>query len=128
MTLSPVLNVYKNMLKLAKTLPKDKRQQTIDQIRTQFRSNSSENDQEKVKKLLEQAQSSLGYLKMVTPRQFGSQAGVTRIVFGENNGKVTKAVSNWTGKNLDPDSIRRHYNSLKRAGFKDNGHAKGGFF
>lgn len=82
----------------------------------------------KVVKLLEQAQSSLGYLKMVTPKQPRSQAGVTRIVFGEHDGKVSKAVSNWSGKNLDPDSVKRHYNSLKRAGFRDNTHAKGGLF
>lgn len=116
------------MLKLAKSLPADKRQQTIEQIRSQFRLNSAENDQMKVVKLLEQAQSSLGYLKMVTPKQPRSQAGVTRIVFGEHDGKVSKAVSNWSGKNLDPDSVKRHYNSLKRAGFRDNTHAKGGLF
>ncbi len=116
------------MMKLAKSMPKEKRQQTIDEIRKQFRANSSEFDQEKVKKLLEQAQSSISYLKMVTPKQQGSQSGVTRIVFGNgDNGRSSKAVSNWSGKNLDPDSVRRHYNGLKRAGFRDNSHAKGIF-
>ena len=36
--------------------------------------------------------------------------------------------SNWSGNNLDPDSVTRHRNSLTRAGFRDNNHAKGGLF
>ena len=36
--------------------------------------------------------------------------------------------TNWNGSNLDPDSVRRHYQGLKRAGFRDNTHAKGGMF
>ncbi len=31
-----------------------------------------------------------------------------------------KPVSNWTGTNMDPDSVKKHYNTLKRAGFRDN--------
>ena len=52
-------------------------------------------------------------------------------MFGSSaDGKTVsrKAVSNWTGKNMDPDAVARHYAGLKRAGFKDNTHAKGGFF
>lgn len=40
------------------------------------------------------------------------------------NGKV---VSNWDGKNLDPCSVKRHRQSLNRAGFVNNAHAKGFF-
>jgi hypothetical protein len=40
------------------------------------------------------------------------------------NGRV---VSNWSGKNMDPDSIKRHKQQLNRAGFVNNGHAKGVF-
>jgi hypothetical protein len=35
--------------------------------------------------------------------------------------------TNWDGKNLDPDSVRRHKQQLKRAGFVNNLHAKGIF-
>jgi hypothetical protein len=128
MTLSPVLTVYKNMLKLAKTLPIDKRQKAIADIRSQFRMNAAEHNQEMVAKLLDHAKSSLSYLKMVTPKSASSQTGVTRIVFGGDGKKESKAVSNWSGKNMDPDAVKRHYNGLKRAGFRDNSHAKGGMF
>lgn len=37
------------------------------------------------------------------------------------------AMSNWTSSNLDPDMVRRHSQSLKRAGFTSNAHAKGRF-
>ena len=33
--------------------------------------------------------------------------------------------SNWDGSNMDPDSVARHNRSLRRAGFRDNAHAKG---
>ena len=35
--------------------------------------------------------------------------------------------SNWDGSNMDPDSVARHNRSLRRAGFRDNAHAKGFF-
>jgi len=42
-------------------------------------------------------------------------------------GKRDKAMTNWDGKNMDPDSVSRHYRGLNRAGFVDNNHAKGIF-
>ena len=77
-----------------------------------------------------QANSALGYLKIVTPKSSHGkkQEGKTTVTFGES--KYTdngKAVSNWTGKNMDPDSVKRHQNTLKRAGFKNNSDAKGFF-
>jgi hypothetical protein len=38
-----------------------------------------------------------------------------------------RVVSNWDGKNLDPDSVKRHNHQLKRLGFRNNAHAKGIF-
>jgi len=130
MVLSSTLNMYKNMLKMARSFPPSQRLDSIQRIREGFRLNISETDPQKMQELLKHAQSTLGYLKIVTPRQAGarSQEGVTRIVFGESKEQPGRAVSNWTGKNMDPDSVKRHYQSLKRAGFKDNSHAKGGAF
>jgi hypothetical protein len=130
MTTAHALHIYKNLLKLAGRLPVDKKSAALQQIRTAFRQNAQEMNVEKINELLLKAQSSISYLKMVTPKSTLNQGGVTRIVFGEgkdNNGIPTKAVTNWTGKNLDPDSVKRHYQSLKRAGFRDNRHAKGVF-
>lgn len=46
----------------------------------------------------------------------------------ENEMRVKARYTNWHGGNLDPDSVRRHQHQLKRAGFRDNAHAKGGIF
>jgi hypothetical protein len=38
-----------------------------------------------------------------------------------------RVVSNWNGKNLDPESVSRHRKQLHRSGFVNNSHAKGIF-
>lgn len=38
-----------------------------------------------------------------------------------------RVVSSFDGKNLDPESVKRHRQQLKRAGFVNNAHAKGIF-
>jgi len=124
---APVLNVYKNLLKLAKSLPADKREASLSRIRSEFRANVSA-DAEQIDDMLKKANSSLGYLKIVTPRKQKNQTGVTKIVFGEEKEGGRKAMTNWTGSNMDPDQVTRHYAGLKRAGFKGNTHAKGGLF
>jgi len=105
----------------------------------------------RVSKLLEQASSTLGYLKMVTPkRRIGATAnassgdggegratgGRTYLVYKDGEGRVTEeaarrdklAYSNWDGSNMDPDNVRRHQHQLSRMGFRNNRHAKGGIF
>lgn len=87
-------------------------------------------DPKEIQTLLEKANSSLGYLKIITPRSAQSkpQTGKTTIVFGEGDNFIPgRAVTNWTGKNMDPDSVRRHNHQLNRAGFKNNAHMKGFF-
>lgn len=80
---------------------------------------------------------------MVTPRRpdrgdssSGGDGGRYRIVYkdgqaiegGENESNLgRKAVSNWNGSNMDPDSVARHKSQLSRMGFRDNAHAKGFF-
>lgn len=97
----------------------------------------------RIQKLLESARNSLGYLRMVTPRrpdrgssESSDGGGRYRIVYkdgqavvdGENEPMAgRKAVSNWHGGNLDPDSVTRHKSQLSRMGFRDNAHAKGFF-
>ena len=124
-----VLSKYRQLLKGASKLPdSSKRQEALTEVRKQFRANS-EIGSEEVAALLDKANSSLGYLKIITPRgRQESQTGVTKLVFGPETGPSgRKATTNWTGSNLDPDSVRRHQNILKRAGFKDNKTAKGIF-
>lgn len=71
--------------------------------------------------------SNQGYLKIITPKAHNeTRSGKTTIVYGEVR-MESKPMSNWTGKNLDPDSVKKHYNNLNRAGFRGNRDAKGIF-
>ncbi|RYG68729.1 LYR motif-containing protein [archaeon] len=97
MVLSPTLSMYKSLLKFARRLPKDKRADSIDRIRNEFRQHSNVHDAKRIEELLKHAQSTLGYLKIVTPRRSYEQQGVTKVVFGDLSAPK-KAVSNWTGK------------------------------
>ena len=93
---------------------------------------------DELKTLVEKAASTLGYLKIITPRskQSEKQTGSVKIVYEVADGSkrsrtgqtpVHKVMSNWTGSNMDPDQVSRHNRSLKRAGFKNNSDAKGIF-
>ena len=122
------------MLRMSATIPDPKaRTQSQQQIREQFRRNQEESDHTKIQELLKRASSNLGYIKMISPKvKSGTQSesgGVTRLTFGTNKQNTgRKPVSSFTGSNLDPDMVARHYAGLKRAGFRDNYHAKGGLF
>ena len=123
-----VISMYRRLLKVAKKVKPDiTSKQYRKQIRDTFRQQDTPGSLEE---LLSKANSSLGYLKMITPRSRGEKTDghVTRITIGDsssNSGR--KAVTNWHGGNMDPDSVRRHNASLKRAGFQNNYHAKGVF-
>lgn len=130
MVLSNTLSVYRNLLKLAKSLPASRRGESVVQIREGFRSGKSLADPQEIQRALEKANSTLGYLKIVTPKsaQNKVQEGKMTVVFGDKDPKrPDRAVTNWTGSNMDPDSVRRHNQSLKRAGFKNNADMKGIF-
>lgn len=119
------------MMRLAKSMPRQQRDGILQQIRLEFRKSADIDDTESVSALLDKAASSLSYMKIVAPRKAPSknQQGYTRITFGgpKNAKRPDKAVSNWTGNNLDPDSVARHYHGLKRAGFRNNSDMKGIF-
>jgi hypothetical protein len=131
-----VVSIYRRMLRMVRGItPNKKREEALVSLRTQFRENAGVEDKDKIAALLTKANSSLGYLKMISPKTRGSasgdskQSGRTRIVYGSSEGKSnTKVVSNWTGSNMDPDQVKRHYNQLKRAGFTDNSSVKGPMF
>ena len=64
------------------TLPEPKRASSVVEIRRQFREHK-EISADEIENLLEKANSSLGYLKIIAPRSkvgTGQQTGVTRIV------------------------------------------------
>mmetsp|Transcript_5072 Transcript_5072/g.12843 ORF Transcript_5072/g.12843 Transcript_5072/m.12843 type:complete len:198 (-) Transcript_5072:403-996(-) len=54
----------------------------------------------------------------------GERLEVSEGTVRDSKGRV---VSNWDGKNLDPEQVKRHNHHLKRLGFRNNAHAKGIF-
>jgi len=126
-----IIEVYRNMLRLVQRMsPEKKRLETLSLVRKEFRYNASEEDPSRVAALLSKANSSMGYLKIVSPKApgTGQQTGRTRITFGAEGKKKSTITSNWTGANPDPDSVARHYHQLKRAGFTDNKSVTGPLF
>ena len=148
------LFIFRRLLKQAQKLPDKERTEAHSQIRLSFYNNRNISDSNTIGELLKKAESSLGYLKMITPKSRG-QSEPYHQVFGnkESDTPVKKAVTNWhvslfncdyrfysvsnllsillyfvnQGGNMDPDSVARHNATLKRAGFKNNAHAKGVF-
>ena len=127
-----VIGVYRNMLRLVRRMnPDAKKLETLALIQKEFRSNALEQDPGRVATLLGKANSTIGYLKIISPKSSTSgQTGRTKIVFGSDGtkGSKKKVVSNWSSSNPDPDSVARHYSQLKRAGFTDNKSVIGSLF
>lgn len=146
-------SLYRQLLHLSEQLPnRVKRIEAVNLVRNRFRaevaSAAANPESVDVMKLAADAESRLGFLKMLTPRaahrksseELGS--GTTKIFYakgekldaneaakvGANVPRYERARwTNWTGSNLDPDSVARHTQLLHRAGFRDNQHAKGIF-
>ncbi|KAG7386287.1 hypothetical protein PHYPSEUDO_000415 [Phytophthora pseudosyringae] len=120
--------LYKKLLRLAQSLPAPKRQSSVDQIRREFRSHGDLTDPKEVAALVQRAQSSLGYLKIVTPRA-ESNTGVQRFIY-RNGQRVNAAELEATGeegarwKTQDIEGgLKRHHQLLRRQHFMDR---KGG--
>jgi hypothetical protein len=125
-----VIGTYRNMIKLAKSVsPQSDSEKMLKMIRTQFRKEVS--DPKEVTKLLAKAQSNISYMKMITPKASDAKdRGEQSFAVDKKDGSrvASRVHTNWTGSNMDPDSVARHNASLKRAGFRNNFHAKGGMF
>lgn len=129
-----VKRMYLRLLRSTKTISNIKQRiETQNQIKESFRQNKSIDNKQVIDDMLLKAQSSLSYIKIISTKvKSESPNGITRIVFNnkemnENQTNERKPISNWTGTNMDPDAVSRHYHGLKRAGFQNNSHAKGIF-
>lgn len=136
MNSSIVRQKYRELAKLVKRLPEKQQSQGWQELGTSFRQPIAEG--ETLETRLQAADSRKSFLRMITPkdRSTSSKGGGTWIykdgerlertagTLRDSNGRV---VSNWDGKNLDPDSVKRHNQQLRRAGFLNNAHAKGFF-
>ena len=110
-------------------------EKSLAEVRSGFRRPLGET--ETIEARLKKANDRIAFLRMTTPKpRTEKRSGV--YVQGQDGklveaGSITprdgtgRVVSNWNGKNLDPDQVKQHNVSLKRAGFVNNTHAKGIF-
>ena len=124
------------LAQLIKRLPEKSREKGWNELRSGFRSPLA--TEESIDDRLRKADERLSFLRIMTPkttRSSDEQGGRWIYKDGEvlKDGVATsrdgtkRVVSNWDGKNLDPDSVKRHNQQLRRAGFVNNAHAKGIF-
>jgi hypothetical protein len=134
MASTQVRQKYRELARLVKRLPENSYENGWQELRTSFRKPLASG--EELDNRLKAADDRMSFLRMITPKEKGSnqsgrwvykdgkrvedQSATTR----DANGRV---ISNWDGKNLDPCSVTRHNQQLRRAGFVNNAHAKGFF-
>jgi hypothetical protein len=135
-----VRKVYRELYHIVRQQSKSSHKKTkqfdgssLKELRESFRLPLSEG--ESVENRLAGAESRLAFLRISTVKQKPrGQSG--RWVYqngkplsGEGTSRIEggRVVSNWDGKNLDPESVTTHRKQLRRAGFVNNQHAKGVF-
>jgi hypothetical protein len=126
---------FRSLAKLVQKLPKGQ-ENGWKELRSTFRKPLAAG--ESLDERLKSADDRIAFLKMITPKESasssstggrwiykdGKRVDVSEATTRDANGKV---ISNWDGKNLDPCSVSRHKQQLKRIGFANNTHAKGFF-
>lgn len=134
MASNPVRQKYREIARLVQRLPEEQLEQSWMDLRHGFREPLAEG--ESLESRLKDADGRLSFLRMITPKErASSQAGKWVYRDGERlenqDGTLRDAkgrvMSNWDGRNLDPEAVKRHNYQLKRAGFVNNAHAKGFF-
>jgi hypothetical protein len=131
---SQIQQKYRTLAQLVKRLDQKSQEKGWRELRSSFRkplaSGESLDDRLKV------ADEKESFLRIMTPKERPlNQSGRwiykdgEKVQAGDAKTKIVngRVVSNWGGKNLDPDSVRLHNKQLKRAGFLSNAHAKGFF-
>ena len=135
-TSQTIVVLYRKMLKQSLLLPTiEKRANTINEIRTSFRNFKSETNEDIIKQQLKKANDKFGYLCMITPKRVHTETpqidGKSQFVKVEGEWKNINAIddditkkdkatwSNWGMGNLDPDSVRKHEQLLRRQHFVD---------
>ena len=135
MATNQVRQKYKTLAQLIQRLPDNNtREKGWSELRESFRKPlaSGESLEDRLKKADERE----SFLRIITPKDRPmNQSGRWiykdgKLVQGHSGTKRDgsgRVVSNWDGKNLDPESVKRHNQQLRRAGFVNNAHAKGFF-
>lgn len=124
--------IYRELFRYARQ-SKDM-QGNLSQLRSEFRKPLALN--EELKDRLQHAESRLSFIRMTTVKnnstgktgkwiyRNGEKLEAVNGTLRDSSGRV---VSNWSGNNLDPESVTTHRKQLRRMGFKGNAHAKGFF-
>ena len=124
------LHAYRSFLRVVGGMASQQRAAAVAEARSELAFFRDVTDAGEVARLVEAFDSRVAFLRMTTTRRRpnAGQTGATRTVYGGDGTVREKAkYTNWDGANMDPDSVARHNHSLKRAGFRDNAHAKGFF-
>lgn len=141
---SNVLSTYRTLTRLVKLLPSNQKpEKQLQELRQTFRKNAALTDEMEIKTCIQQAGEKIAYLRIMTPKKSSNTAaeeGNTKRWIYTKDGPVQvegsgagtardggRVLSNWTGSNMDPCSVKRHNTQLKRMGFQNNLHAKGLF-
>lgn len=134
-TAAVVRQKYREIARLVQRLPSKQVEASFQELQESFRRPLEGN--ESLDQRLKDADNRLSFLRMVTPkeRRKSGEGGTWVYKDGErlehSNGTLRdsngRVVTNWDGKNLDPDHVKQHNYQLKRAGFVNNAHAKGFF-
>jgi hypothetical protein len=132
--MAAVRAAYRELAHIVKQIPEKDRGKSFEELRRSFRQPLVAT--EPLEQRLKKADDRAAFLRISTvkvkPR---GQAGRWVYKDGERltsvNGTIRNAkgrvISNWDGRNLDPDSVTKHRKLLNRAGFVNNTHAKGIF-
>jgi hypothetical protein len=132
-SLESVRHAYRTLYRLIQRLPEKNVAMASTQLRETFRQANKPN--EALSSRMQRAGEQIAYLRIITPKERPSdQSGQWIYKDGKRVEGATgttaggrRVHTNWDGNNLDPCSVKRHRATLKRAGFKNNLHAKGLF-
>eukprot|EP00744_Colponema_vietnamica_P021500 GILI01030738.1.p1 GENE.GILI01030738.1~~GILI01030738.1.p1 ORF type:complete len:154 (-),score=19.03 GILI01030738.1:51-461(-) len=124
---SSVLTTYRQILKLCRRLPLDRRASAFEEARTTFRTNKNVSDPKEIEELLKTAESKMSFMKMITPRPAGIHVEENAGYYIYRGGEILNAnaprekkagFSNWYAGNIDPADLARHKRLLDRQHFK----------
>lgn len=129
-----VVRIYRELFRYAKQ--SNDKKLALEELRTSFRQPIAGAD-DSLEHRLQKAESRLSFLRMTSTRPGPSGANSGRWIYKDGqklenvNGTLRdgngRVVSNWSGNNLDPQSVSTHRKQLRRMGFRNNAHAKGFF-
>lgn len=133
------LYLYRRLLRFAGRLPAEERPAAVSRIRAAFRAGAVETSPEAVRTLLADANSSLGYLRIVTPRRPGDDVDNESTSAGSNSRRYIVSSSGELvpapGENgarppvagapvLAATDLRRHAENMKRFHFSGSSRAR----